>query len=206
MCLGDRLSVGDRRLSIDRDRLRGDGSFARRSFFMRSFSFMICSNAARGSSIMPVPILSATPLESNHRQMTIWRTNNVSKHTYTHAHTPWYADATAFDCCIIGVRILWCIGGGWWPIIWLFWLCIGGIALKLPRISIVWRCTLSSLETRNEMLFAITKTNEENHKKLGRKLNGPFGIYDILDTNYLFLGKNFPGFDSNCSGKMHSFQ
>lgn len=73
-CLGERLSDGDRRLSMDRDRLRGDGSLARRSFFLRSFSFMICSKAARGSSMMPVPILSATPMRVKYGNVNIiWK-------------------------------------------------------------------------------------------------------------------------------------
>lgn len=61
-CLGDRRSM-DRLRSPDRDRRRGggDSSAARRSFLRRSFSFIICSNAANGSSIIPVPILLATP-------------------------------------------------------------------------------------------------------------------------------------------------
>lgn len=58
---GDRRSI-DRLRSLDRDRRRGGGdSITRRSFLRRSFSFMICSNAANGSSMIPVPILLATP-------------------------------------------------------------------------------------------------------------------------------------------------
>lgn len=59
---GDRRSM-DRRRSPDRDRRLGGGDSraARRSFLRRSFSFMICSNAANGSSMMPGPILLATP-------------------------------------------------------------------------------------------------------------------------------------------------
>lgn len=58
---GDRRSI-DRRRSPDRDlRLGGDSSAARRSFLRRSFSFIICSNAANGSSMIPGPILLATP-------------------------------------------------------------------------------------------------------------------------------------------------
>lgn len=79
LCRGERRSIGDRLRSTERDRrLGGESITARRSFFRRSFSFMICSNAARGSSMIPVPILFATP---------------------------WNADATIFDSGIFRIKM-----------------------------------------------------------------------------------------------------
>lgn len=59
---GDRLrsAIGDlRRSSFDLDRRRIGGDL--RSSLRRSFSRMMRLNASSGSSIMPVPILAATP-------------------------------------------------------------------------------------------------------------------------------------------------
>lgn len=61
LCLGERLSIGDRLRSPERDLRLGGGESMRLSRFLRSFSFIICSKAASGSSIIPVPILLATP-------------------------------------------------------------------------------------------------------------------------------------------------
>lgn len=61
--IGDRLrsAIGDRRRgSFDLDLLRIGGD-DRLSSFLRSFSRMIRLNASSGSSIIPEPILAATP-------------------------------------------------------------------------------------------------------------------------------------------------